>query len=966
MDVLFKKVRAQSGPAVWSKGVELARLDAVTGDTETPEETRLRVVTREGGLAVTVSLYPQDLDWHCSCHDDDDPCAHVAGAIIALRRAHERGEALPKSKSQAARLAYRLTRMNGNLVLSRVVITDQSETILPGSLAALTSGLASGPMLTPTGPDLEVELAMQGERGSSLPGRVMPDLLKALARDLDVSLDGAPIKIDPSPVGLLVEVFDDGPGVRVRGKQDPEIIEVFANGAALCKTGLRAVVLPQLTPLEQEIVRNGRFFGLREFPSLVSEILGPLESKLRVKRLTHRLPGTTRVKPTLDFLLSKNADDLVILPRIVYGDPPIAEIKHGRLAPLGDGGAAPLRDTETEIRLKDELWRRHGLELEKPIRSHPDAAIPLLEKLRGSRAPVSGLPLSMFSEEAPLTPQIEVREKGFDISFVAEGKVLTADTSKVLAAWSSGNAYVSLVGEGFAKIPSDWLNLYGDRIQDLLAARLENGDVAPAARLQLARFAEDATGNLPTNLKLLREAFESFDHLPQVTLPADLNATLRPYQKTGVDWLSYVRSLGCGALLCDDMGLGKTLQVISVISGKTLIVAPTSVLPNWHRELTKFRPGLKVGLYHGAKRAIDPDADVTLTSYAIMRLDVQTLSAASWDMLVLDEAQTIKNPESRVTRAAVQIPAHFRVAMSGTPVENRLEDLWSQMHFANPGFLGDRASFSDKYTRPIENGQQHVADRLRARIKPFLLRRRKQEVAPDLPPRTEVVRYVELSPDERLQYEAILAATRRDVLAQLGAGGNVLAALEALLRLRQACCHPGLIPGSQGGFSSKLEQLVETVSEATGEDHKVLIFSQWTSFLDLMEPAFETAGLAFLRLDGSTQDRASVVDRFQDPNGPKILIMSLKAGGVGLNLTAADHVIIADPWWNPAAEDQAADRAHRIGQDRPVLVQRMVALGTVEERILALAEKKRALASSALDGGAALGLTREDLITLLD
>jgi SNF2 family DNA or RNA helicase len=349
-----------------------------------------------------------------------------------------------------------------------------------------------------------------------------------------------------------------------------------------------------------------------------------------------------------------------------------------------------------------------------------------------------------------------------------------------------------------------------------------------------------------------------------------------------------------------------------------------------------------------------------------MRLDATVLSEHTWDMLVLDEAQTIKNPASRVTRAAYQIPATFRVALSGTPVENRLEDLWSQMHFANPGFLGDLGSFVEKYARPIESGNSVIAEKLRARIKPFVLRRRKQEVVPDLPPLTEVVRYVELSPDERLTYESILAVTRKEILEKLGAGGSVMAALEALLRLRQACCHPALIPGGQDGFSSKLQQIVETVTEATSEGHKVLIFSQWTSFLDRMEPAMETAGIEFLRLDGSTKDRATVVDSFQDPKGPKALLMSLKAGGVGINLTAADHVIIADPWWNPAAEEQAESRAHRIGQEHPVLVQRIVALGTVEERILALAEKKRALASSAMDGGAAMGLTRDDLIALLD
>jgi SNF2 family DNA or RNA helicase len=288
------------------------------------------------------------------------------------------------------------------------------------------------------------------------------------------------------------------------------------------------------------------------------------------------------------------------------------------------------------------------------------------------------------------------------------------------------------------------------------------------------------------------------------------------------------------------------------------------------------------------------------------------------------------------------------------------------LHFTNPGLLGGRSDFQSRYVAPIAAGNAEAGKRLRDKIKPFVLRRMKRDVLPDLPPRTDSLLYVELDEAERAVYDAVRAATRKDVLERLSQGGSVLHALEALLRLRQAACHAGLVPGQVAERSSKIERLLETLEETVADDHKALVFSQWTSLLDRVEPALRAAGLGFLRLDGSTRDRARVVSEFQSASGPPVLLISLKAGGTGLNLTAADHVFLLDPWWNPAVEDQAKDRAHRIGQERPVMVYRMVAKDTVEERILALQDKKRQLVEVALgEAGAAGSLTRDDLLELL-
>jgi SNF2 family DNA or RNA helicase len=395
-------------------------------------------------------------------------------------------------------------------------------------------------------------------------------------------------------------------------------------------------------------------------------------------------------------------------------------------------------------------------------------------------------------------------------------------------------------------------------------------------------------------------------------------------------------------------------------------VCPTSVLRQWAEEILRFRPVLSVCLHHGAERRLDPAASVTLTSYAILRLDAEQLGATGWDAVVLDEAQAIKNPDSQVARAARALQARWRVALTGTPVENRLEELWSQMEFANPGLLGSLASFQARWARPIATGEPGVAEALRRRIRPFVLRRTKRAVAPELPPRTERVLRCELDVEERAVYDAVRAAARRDVVERLAAGSSPLAALEALLRLRQAACHRGLVPGQRADRSSKVDLLIDVLETAVAEGHKALVFSQWTSLLDRVEPHLRAAGVAWTRLDGATRDRAAVVARFQAADGPPVLLISLQAGGTGLNLTAADHVFLLDPWWNPAVEDQAADRAHRIGQTQPVEIHRLVAADTVEERVLELQQRKRGLADAALaDAATASALTRDDLLALL-
>jgi SNF2 family DNA or RNA helicase len=514
----------------------------------------------------------------------------------------------------------------------------------------------------------------------------------------------------------------------------------------------------------------------------------------------------------------------------------------------------------------------------------------------------------------------------------------------------------------WGSLPTGWLRQHGDLLEDYLAARATTGEPQRAVRVLLGTSIDDDTLKRPDGFE---NYLESLLARAAPELPADLTATLRPYQLQGVRWLSALRDAQIGGILADDMGLGKTLQTICVLRGRSLVVVPKSVLYNWREELARFRPGLRVCTYHGQNRQLEPEADVTLTSYSVMRLDQESLGRVKWDAIVLDEAQTIKNVASQVTEAAFALHADYRLALTGTPIENRLEELWSEMQFVNPGVLGSLSSFRRRFVEPIMAGETSIAERLRRRVRPFVLRRLKSEVAPELPPRTEDVLWVELAAYERELYDAILSDSRRTVLPGLLGSSGVFEVLEALLRLRQSACHLGLLPGRSDAGSSKLDRLFESLEEVLEEGQKAILFSQWTSFLDRVEPELVARGVPWVRLDGSTVDRSSVVKQFQDPSGPPLLLASLKAGGMGLNLTAADHVYLLDPWWNPAAEAQAADRAHRIGRERPVFIHRLIARNTVEERVLMLQEKKRALGGFVDGADPTAALSRDELAELL-
>ena len=477
-----------------------------------------------------------------------------------------------------------------------------------------------------------------------------------------------------------------------------------------------------------------------------------------------------------------------------------------------------------------------------------------------------------------------------------------------------------------------------------------------------------------------------------VTAPAGLQVQLRPYQLEGLAWLQYLREQGLGGILADDMGLGKTAQALAHVllekeAGRltrpALVVLPTSLLFNWQAEAARMAPGLRVLSLHGPGRAQRylqiGQHDLVLTTYPLLWRDVDALAAQPFHLLILDEAQMVKNAGSRSARALRRLQAPHLLCLTGTPLENHLGELWAQFDFLMPGFLGDVRSFNARWRKPIEeHGETLRAQLLAQRVRPFILRRRKQDVATELPPRTETILRVQLQGKQRELYEAVRTAADKQVrraLDRQGFDGAQIAILDALLKLRQVCCDPRLVKGTTKTAHTmeraKLELLADLLPPLVDEGRRVLVFSQFTEMLMLAAEQLDALALPYLTLTGQTPPRArgAVVKRFQaqDDTSAPILLVSLKAGGVGLNLTAADTVIHLDPWWNPAVEEQATARAHRIGQGQPVFVYKLVVEGSIEERMLELQARKAALARGVLghDTEGTVKFSEADLRALL-
>jgi superfamily II DNA or RNA helicase len=555
----------------------------------------------------------------------------------------------------------------------------------------------------------------------------------------------------------------------------------------------------------------------------------------------------------------------------------------------------------------------------------------------------------------------------------------------MLAALRAGDSTVRLDDGSEGILPIEWLRRFA-AIGGLGSSDAGEGGIRfghGQAALLDALLATQPDVQLDDTFARLREELNAFEGIAPQEPPDSFRGELRTYQKEALGWMAFLRRLGLGGCLADDMGLGKTVQVLALLeqrrtegAGMSLVVVPKSLVFNWIAEAARFTPELRVRNYTGTDRRKEPlepgSCDVVISTYGTLRRDAPQLAAIDFDYVVLDEANAIKNPDSVSAKAARLLNGRHRLALSGTPIENHLGELWSLFEFLNPGMLGSAAAFStlrpDARNAPADLEERGVLARA---LRPFLLRRTKEQVAPELPARTEQTLYVDLEGEQRVLYDSLRLHYRNALLGhidEVGISRARMRILEALLRLRQAACHPGLIdPTRKSAGSAKLRMLVDTLTEVVDEGHRALVFSQFTSFLDLVRDRLDRAGIRYEYLDGRTRDRQARVERFQAPDGLPVFLISLRAGGHGLNLTAADYVFMLDPWWNPAVEAQAIDRTHRIGQTKPVVAMRLIARDTVEEKVVELQQTKRELADAILgeNAGVIAGITREDLELLL-
>ncbi len=745
-------------------------------------------------------------------------------------------------------------------------------------------------------------------------------------------------------------------------------------------------------------------YPMNELPRLLTELVPRVAALLNAE-----LPDLEQVADLVDerpkFRLQADGDILDVRTKlwVLYGEqtfavPPASLPSPLVVLPPLEGSERPRvvrRDVGAEMTAVQQIMNT-GLtvdEAKEGLEAHGDTAVAFWTDK------IASLPddweklvphdlRAVKVRDAAVTPTVRVSSGvdwlSLDVSFSVNG--VAVDEDALRSALERGRRLVKLPDGTWAPVKADEVTEVLERMAEIVAG-------SPGAKIPLSQAGRvqdllRLVGNrsISPQAKSLFGKLEEIDAIDQIAKPRNLKVQqFRDYQKRGFSWLVFLHDMKTGGILADDMGLGKTLQAIALFCWvkanhdehrPTLVVAPTSVVPNWAREVEKFAPSLSTLVWHGPDRHEQRDqlesTDVVITSYALLRRDEELFETIDFRYVVLDEAQHIKNPLSATARAAKRVKSEHRLALTGTPIENRLSEIWSIIDFVSPGMLGSLKTFEEKYARPVERGDEETIRKLRAIVRPLVLRRTKVEVAPELPSKIEQDIIVPMADDQARLYKQLREAVRANVMSEVekqGVNKAQLQILTALTRLRQAACDPRLVKIHamqtewNDDTSGKLNALREILQEAVAGGHRVLVFSQFVEMLQHIRHVLDEDGVKYEYLDGSTKDRQERVDRFNTDDSFSAFLISLKAGGTGLNLVGADTVVHFDPWWNPAVEDQATDRAHRIGQTKVVTVYRLIAKGTVEEKILQLSDKKRELVSNVLstEGTALKGLTKQDL-----
>jgi hypothetical protein len=863
-------------------------------------------------MATTVTLWPEDQDGICdqpSC-EGEDPCVHVVCAVLAFERDQIR------SLKETTYMSYEWPQ------LSRTFHTPEGELIslktsLVSYLGGIQSGRESGPFPIVVKKDFEMDRLLSLSKIDEARALYLGEPQKELV---------LPAHTSESTSSLVSGLGETHSTNEAENFQIEWNWELWNEGASILTVSLTTSRLNSVSRVSDLFLTLERALDQALFREFGYKLSVPFQMDV-VRSFEFQKQIQTIKKFSEEFIRQRTHQEM-------------GEI----FAPKGSAwNAFVIQEASVKVHLKISESAQLQVFFEVPAASDGS--------LQGG---LRRFPISIHHE-------------------LWSKRRLSSD--------SFGDPFPIVLGGQWFHAPDAWLAEYGDRAREILLLQSTKKNTSASSSIKRnhslayeVTLLNDLMGiensEVASSIHQLRDRLiQKENYAPLVSgssLSPEVLTLLRPYQKTGIQYLNWMRSMELGALLADDMGLGKTLQVLCVLqklsfasNGQTsLIIVPTSLIYTWVDQIKQFRPDLKVSVYYGSQRKLDFQQDLILTTYGILRQDAGSLLGPSWNSVVLDEAHTIKNRQSQITQVVHQLKAVHRVMMTGTPIENSLDDLWSLFRFLQPELLGT-----------FEHYKKLSPEKIKLLVQPFILKRKKSEVAKDLPSKIETTVKLDLSSEERELYRALEITSREEVLSQLSEDSlNLMHLLELLLRLRQSCCHPQLVETKsfKKTASSKIEFLMNQLEELLSQGQAALVFSQWTSFLDLIEIPLKEKGISFLRLDGSTQNRQEVIQEFQNPNGPRVLLLSLKAGGVGLTLTRAEHVFLMDPWWNPAVEEQAMDRAHRIGQTKTVQVTRIIAKDTIEEKILELQNKKRSTSQFILDETSqSFKVTKEDLLSLL-
>ncbi len=898
MKELYDEMRESSEKKTWSRGLELSRQNSIylvgySGQIRS-------FVVREQAKAVdyAVGLNAVDLDWSCTCLEAESPCSHAVAALLAWRQESE-GRSIPNLHDAKWSLSYKIESTRGTLYLKRFLVRKEESKPLEASLASIKSLDLNGAEVSVMNADFELErlLALETSESHRLCVAQFPVL-----KELEIKFNEQGVQFDRSPRGFRLVIRKEGGGIFV--KLDNEEGVFFDDFFFLNLTFFPLVKIPFSTTDEQ-ILRTGKYLGAKE----AIEFLGQKLPRLKlVMPVLNEVSEPERMPATIAIQSWEEDSCLCYRFLLAYGDPVSAWLEGDELKILDK--KIPIRSREVELKALVEFERSTGRSLNRTYRAEIPKAFDEAKRLFAGRYPLIGSAVEDFANIKDVIPELICQADRFALSI--HGNVYSL--SQIKASRDSGGA-VRLAEGSWCQISRSWFEGEGRKILDILLMNGEKVTKGGVLSLSKSLSMKDKTSDY---YQLTLDWDKDFSLFPS---PIEL----RPYQVEGAKWLSKLQNLKLGGILADEMGLGKTYQTLLSMQTPSLVVAPTSLLGNWVREAKLARPELKIGVMHGASRNWDIPLDIYITSYGTVRSDIDQIKKINFKTSVLDEAQNIKNPHARMSAACFEISADSRIALSGTPFENSAVDLWSLMNYCMPGLLGNFDYFKGHFSKFGD------AARLKENISPFILRRLKSDVGKDLPEKSVQIVRCTMESDQKDFYLSLLDKIR----SELAGSEATMSILTGLLRLRQAACDPFLVDSTTSASSTKLEYLVASLQEIHQNGQAALIFSQWTGLLDRLETKLRALGFPWSRLDGTTADREGAVDEFMTGK-TNLFLISLKAGGTGLNLTRADHVFILDPWWNPAVEEQAIARTHRMGRSDKVFVHRLVCEDTVEEKIVDL------------------------------